>query len=59
MLAVQPEEKGVPQSKWHTLSKMVEKCASDLTVEQKEQLFQLLMEYADIFADAGEIGRTD
>ena len=38
---------------------MVEKCASDLTVEQKDQLFRLLLEYADIFADEGELGRTD
>ena len=59
VLAVQPEEKGVPHSKRHTLSKMVEKCASDLTVEQREQLFQLLLEYADIFADESELGRTD
>ena len=59
VLAVQPEEKEVPHSKRHTLSKMVEKYASDLTVEQKEQLFQLLVEYANIFADEGELGRTD
>ena len=55
VLTVQPEEKGVPHSKRHTLSKMVEKCASDLTVEQKERLFQLLLEYANIFADEGEL----
>ena len=38
---------------------MVEKCASNLAVDQKEQLFQLLLEYADIFADEGELGHTD
>ena len=38
---------------------MVEKCASDLGAEQKEQLLQLLIEFADIFADEGELGRTD
>ena len=59
VLGVQPEEKRIPHSKRHKFSKMVEKCASDLTVEQKEQLFQLLLEYADILADAGELCRTD
>ena len=38
---------------------MVEKCASNLVVDQKDQLFHLLLEYADIFEDEGELGLTD
>ena len=45
--------------KQRVLGKMVEKCAGNLAVDQKEQLSQLLLEYADIFADDGELGRTD
>ena len=37
--------------KQRVLGKMVEKCAGNLAVDQKEQLSQLLLEYADIFAD--------
>ena len=59
ILAVQPEAREVSRTKRHALSKMVEKCASDLGAEQKEQLLQLLIEFADIFADEGELGRTD
>ena len=59
VLAVQPQAKGVSCTKRQALSKMVEKCASDLGAEQKEQLLQLLIEFADIFADEGELGRTD
>ena len=59
VLAVQPEEKRVSAAKQQVLNKMVEKCACDLTSEQKEQLFQLLLEYANIFADEGELGRTN
>ena len=58
VLAVQPENKGVSPLKRQVLSKMVEKCASNLAVDQKEQLYQLLLEYADIFADKGELGHT-
>jgi hypothetical protein len=58
VLAVQPEERGVSRSKRQTLSKM-EKCASDLGVEQREQLLQLRIEFADIFAEEGELGHTD
>ena len=59
VLAVQPENKGVSSSKRQMLGTMVEECASNLAVDQKELLFQLLLEYADIFADEGELGRTD
>ena len=59
VLAVQPENKGVSSLKRQMLGTMVEECASNLAVDQKELLFQLLLEYADIFADEGELGRTD
>ncbi len=59
VLAVQPEARGVSRTKRQAPSKMVEKCASDLGVEQREQLLQLLIEFADIFAEEGELGRTD
>ena len=42
VLAVQPDARGVSRIKWQTLSKMVEKCVSDLGAEQKERLLQLL-----------------
>ena len=45
--------------KRQVLGKMVENCASNLAVDQKEQLFQSLLEYTNIFADEGELGRTD
>ena len=59
VLAMQPKVRGVSCTKRQALSKMVEKCASDLGAEQKEQLLQLLIEFADIFTDEGELGRTD
>ena len=55
---MQPEARRVSCTKRQALSKMV-KCASDLGAEQKEQLLQLLIEFADIFADEGELGHTD
>lgn len=51
ILAVQPENKGVSSLKRQMLGTMVEECANNFAVDQKEQLFQLLLEYADIFAD--------
>ena len=59
VLAVQSENKGASPWKRRVLGKMVEECAGNLTVDQKEQLSQLLLEYADIFADEAELGRTD
>ena len=38
---------------------IVEGCASHLTEVEKEQFLQLLLEYADIFAKEGKLGRTD
>ena len=39
---------------------MVEQCEEDLSTEQKEQLYHLLLAYADIFADGSdELGRTN
>ena len=57
ILAVQPNARGISRTKRQTLSKMVEECASDLGAEQKKQLLQLLIEFADIFE--GERGHTD
>ena len=38
---------------------MVEQCEEDLATEQKEQLYHLLLAYADIFADGSdELGWT-
>ena len=51
ILAVQPEAREVSRTKRQALSKMMEKCASDLGAEQKEQLLQLLIEFADTVAD--------
>ena len=44
VLAVQPENEGVSSLKRQMLGTMVEECASNLAVDQKEQLFQLLLE---------------
>ena len=41
------------------LEKMIEKCAGDLERAQREQFLQLVLEYADIFAEDGELGRTN
>ena len=40
VLAVQPDNKGVSSLKRKMLGTMVEECASNLAVNQKEQLFQ-------------------
>ena len=57
--AVQTEVTEVSYARRQTLNKMVESCASDLTEVEKERFLQLLLEYADIFAEDGELGRTD
>ena len=49
----------VSESKRQMLEKMAEKCADDLNDGQREQFSQLLLEYADIFAEDGELGRTN
>ena len=49
----------VPAQKQQILWEMVEQCEEDMTTEQKEQLYHLLLAYADIFADGSdELGRT-
>ena len=54
-------EKGpvVSESKRQMLEKMAEKCAVDLNDGQREQFSQLLLEYADIFTEDGELGQTN
>ena len=34
------------------LQEMVERSASDLTTNEKEELYKLLLEYADVFAES-------
>ena len=42
------------------LQEMVERSASDLTTNEKEELYKLLLEYADVFAESSaELGRTN
>ena len=57
--AVQAEVMEVSYAQQQTLNKMVERCASDLTEVEKERFLQLVLEYADIFAEDSELGRTD
>ena len=59
VLAVQPENKGVSSLKRQMLGTMVEECASNLAVDQKEQFFQLYFWSTLTSADEGELGRTD
>ena len=43
-----------------TLQEMVERSASDLTTNEKEELYKLLLKYADVFAESSiELGRTN
>ena len=50
----------VTAQKQQILWQMVEQCEEDLSTEQKEQLYHLLLAYADIFADGSdELGRTN
>eukprot|EP00731_Ephydatia_muelleri_P017395 Em0010g493a len=49
----------VPMHKQDVLHEMAEQCGVGLTVEEKSQLFHLLLAYADVFADAEDgLGRT-
>ena len=48
----------VSGSKRELLGSMIERCAADLEGDHKEQFSQLVFEFADIFAEDGEIGRT-
>jgi len=49
----------VTESKRQMLKEMAEKSADGLSRDQKEQLSQLVLEYADIFAKDGELGQTN
>ena len=49
----------VPQSMKPMLCEMVEHCEEDLTNDQREQLYHLLVASADIFGDKNDgLGRT-
>ena len=49
----------VPMHNQDVLHEMAEQCGVGLTVEEKSQLFHLLLAYADVFADAEDgLGRT-
>ena len=49
----------VPMHKQDVLHEIAEQCGVGLTVEEKSQLFHLLLAYADVFADAEDgLGRT-
>ena len=37
---------------------MIDRCAVDLERDHKERFTQLIFEFADIFAEDGELGRT-
>ena len=51
----------VSKEQQQTLWRMTEECgdAGELTNEQKEQFYMLLLENADLFAEDGWLGRTD
>ena len=48
----------VPESKRQLLEEMIGKCVANLQKDHREQLSQLVLEFADIFAIDGELGRT-
>ena len=48
----------VSESKRQLLEQMIDQCAADLERDHKEQFAQLVFEFADIFAEDGELGRT-
>ena len=56
---MQAKEQSVTLQKQQLLSQIVERCADDVTSSQKKQLFQLLLEFNDVLAEDGELGRTD
>ncbi|KAL5509263.1 hypothetical protein EMCRGX_G004601 [Ephydatia muelleri] len=57
------QEKKIPkvsESKSKLLWEMVQNCAADLTKEEMEMLYHVLMAYADVFAESNdELGRTN
>ena len=46
------------ESKRQVLEKMIDRCAVDLERDHKERFTQLVLEFANIFAEDGELGRT-
>ena len=46
----------ISKSKRQVLEKMVDRCVVDLERDNKEQFTQLVFEFADIFAEDGELG---
>ena len=46
------------ESKKNVLQSMIEKCAESLTTEEKDEFVQLVLEYEDVFAEDGQLGRT-
>ena len=56
--SVQERSQGVPEAKQDTLQNLVEN-ASGLNPQEREQLYALLLEYADVFAETpDDFGRT-
>eukprot|EP00731_Ephydatia_muelleri_P017388 Em0010g486a len=57
------QEKKIPkvsESKSKLLWEMVQNCAADLSKEEMEMLYHVLMAYADVFAESNnELGRTN
>ena len=57
------QEKKIPnvsESKSKLLWEMVQNCAADLSMEEMEMLYHVLMAYADVFAESNdELGRTN
>ena len=49
----------VSEARREMLWKMVEECGEELTLEQKQQFFLLLLANADVFADDDNPGRTN
>ena len=52
-------QEDVPEAKRQLLWQAVESTADDLTSEQRQQLFEVLLEHADVFAaDSSDLGHT-
>ena len=52
-------QEDVPEAKRQLLWQAVESTADDLTNEQRQQLFEVLLEHADVFAaDSSDLGHT-
>ena len=54
----QPKQ-GLSEEKQQLLWEMVKNCEGELTADQQEEFFELLLSYADAFAESGsDLGRT-